>query len=86
MRLLMWILTIAFALSALTLWVEGHFLGALDLGRGLAFLALLSCPFFWARPDGLVPDALAVGGKRRLMLGLALVLATPLLLPWQLWL
>jgi drug/metabolite transporter (DMT)-like permease len=86
MRLIMWLFTIAFALAGLSLWVDGGFAGARDVARGLGFLALLSCPFFWARPAGLVPDALAVGGKRRFMLGLALILATPLLLPWQLWL
>lgn len=86
MRLVMWILTIAFALTGLSLWVDGGFVGAHEVARGLAFLAILACPFLWARPTGLVPDEIAVPGKSRLMLGLALILAAPLILPWQLWL
>jgi hypothetical protein len=86
MRMIMWLLTIAFALSGLSLWVDGGFPGAQDVARGLAVLAILACPFFWAQPTGLVPEPIAIGGKRRLMLGLALILAAPLLLPWQLWL
>ena len=86
MRLVMWILTIAFALTGLSLWVDGGFVGAREVARGLAFLAILACPFLWARPTGLVPDEIVVPGKSRLMLGLALILAAPLILPWQLWL
>jgi hypothetical protein len=86
MRLVMWILTIAFALAGLALWVDGGFVGAHEVARGLGLLAFLSCPFLWARPDGLVPDAIALPGKSRLMLGLALLLAAPLVLPWRLWL
>jgi len=33
-----------------------------------------------------VPAPLVVPGRSRLFLGLALILAAPLLLPWQLWL
>ncbi len=84
MRLLMWILTIAFALAGLGLWATGGFAGAQITARCLGFMALLSCPFIWA-PGGLVPDAIAMPGKQRLMLGLALLVATPLILPWQLW-
>ena len=86
MRLLMWTLTIAFALTGLSLWADGGFVGAHDVARGLGLFAVLSCPFFWSRPDGLVPDPIAISGKSRLMLCLALLLATPLMLPWQLWL
>lgn len=85
MRLLMWSLTIAFALAGLALWVDGGFPGTEAVAGVLGLLALLACPFFWARPDGLVPDEMALPGKRRLMLGLALLLASPLILPWQLW-
>jgi hypothetical protein len=82
----MWLLTIGFALASLSLWTDGGFAGADRVARGLALLAILACPLLWARPAGLVPRALAVPGKHRLLLALALVLAAPLLLPWQLWL
>lgn len=85
MRLILWILTIAFALTGLSLWVDGGFVGARDVARGLGLLAVLACPFLWAQPDGLVPAPLAVPGKPRFMLGLALILSTPLTLPWQMW-
>ena len=85
MRLIMWILTIAFALTGLSLWVGGGFVGAQDVARGCGWLALLACPFLWAQPTGLVPAPIAIGGRRRLMMGLALIMAAPLLLPWQLW-
>lgn len=85
MRLLMWILTIAFALAGLGLSVDSGFAGARMAATGLGLLALLSCPFLWA-PDGLVPEAIVVPGRQRLMLGLALLVAAPLILPWQLWL
>ncbi|MBU0557211.1 MAG: hypothetical protein KKD64_10230 [Alphaproteobacteria bacterium] len=86
MRLLMWALTLGFAFGAMGLWLDSPFYGARSIALGLASLAFLACPFLWARPDGLVPDELAVPGKARLMLALALVFAAPLLLPWQLWL
>jgi len=86
MRLLMWLLTIAFALAGLALRVQPSFAGAFTLGTGSLALAALACPLLWARPAGIVPDALAIPGRRRLLLGFALILAAPLLLPWQLWL
>ncbi|MCW2395691.1 MULTISPECIES: hypothetical protein [unclassified Sphingobium] len=86
MRLLMWVLTLGFAFGAMGLWLDGAFLGARLVALGLGALAFLACPFLWARPDGLVPDELAVPGKARLMLALALLFCAPLLLPWQLWL
>lgn len=86
MRPLLWSLTIVLALAGLALWASGGFAGARDVARGLGLLALLACPFLWTRPDGLVPDGLALPGRRRLLLGLALLLAAPLILPWQLWL
>lgn len=81
-----WLLTIIFALTGISLWVDGGFVGAREVARGCGLIALLACPFIWARPSGLVPDELAVPGKSRFLLALALILATPLLLPWQLWL
>ena len=86
MRLLMWLLTILFALGGLTLRVDGGFIGASRVGLGLLLLAFLSCPFLWARPTGLLPHELALPAKRRLLLSLALICASPLLLPWQAWL
>jgi len=81
----MWLLTIAFALTGLSLWAGGGFVGAHDVARGFVFLAILACPFIWAQPTGLVPGPIAIPGRNRLMLALALIVAAPLLLPWQLW-
>jgi len=86
MRALMWLLTIILALAGLALRVQSHVIGAVALGTGALVLALLACPLLWARPNGLVPDALAIPGKRRLLLALALILSAPLTLPWPLWL
>jgi len=86
MRLLMWTLTIGFALAGLALRLQPHFAGAIPLGTAALLLAGLACPFLWARPDGVAPDALAIPGRRRLLLALALILAAPLALPWQSWL
>ena len=86
MSLIAWILTIAFGFGGLGLWIDGGFVGAKTSSVVLCVIALLACPFLWARPGGLVPDELAPAAKVRLMLVLALVLATPLMLPWQLWL
>jgi hypothetical protein len=86
MRLIMWILTVLFALAGLALRADGGFVGAARVAQGLLIIAVLACPLLWARPHGLVPDALAFPGKSRLMLALALLLSTPLTLPWQLWL
>lgn len=86
MRLLMWLTTILFALAGLALRAQPPLPGAAMLGAGAFLLAGLACPLLWARPSGLVPDALAIPGKRRLLLALALILAAPLILPWPLWL
>ncbi len=80
----MWILTIAFALTGLSLWVDVPFFGAREVARGCGILAFLACPFLWGRP-GFIPDGLVVPGKSRFMAGLALIFAAPLLLPWELW-
>ena len=88
MRLIMWIVTIAFALAGLALRADhGAWLGpAAYLGdwisRGFFILAFLACPFLWARSYGFMPRALQIPGKQRLMLGLALVIAAPLILPF----
>jgi len=86
MRLLMWGFTIILAFAGLGLWMEGGFIGAGVVALALCVLALLACPFLWSRPGGLVPDELAMRGRTRLMLALALIFAAPLLLPWRLWL
>lgn len=89
MKLLSWTLTILFALAGLALRDDGGqgfvaMSGSLSLvlAKGCFLLAFLACPFIWARPDGLAPDALAIPGKNRFMMGLALVIAAPLILRW----
>lgn len=82
MRFLMWIFTIAFALAGITVRAAGGFYPDRPVEKGLFLLAFLACPFLWARPDGFMPDALAVPGKHRFALALALILSAPLILPW----
>jgi hypothetical protein len=89
MRMLMWTLTIIFSLAGLTLWVDhgaslgfGPHLGEL-FAKGLFFLAFLACPFLWAFSYGFVPHTLQVSGKSRFFMGLAVILAVPLVLPWH---
>ena len=89
MRLIMWVLTIIFALAGLSVRADaGASLGfgpnLVELvSRGLFFLAVLACPFLWARSYGLVPRPLQVPGKSRLFMALALLFAVPLILPWH---
>jgi hypothetical protein len=89
MRLVMWIFTILFALAGLALRDDQGFGVPSDysfyaplVAQGLFVLAVLACPFFWAPRYQLVPRALALSGKQRLFLAFALIIATPLLLPW----
>lgn len=89
MRIFLWILTIAFALAGLSLRADGSFVSGTAFGymapwlmKGCFILAILACPFLWARPDGLVPGPLAIPGKHRFMLALALIIGAPALLPW----
>ncbi len=49
--------------------------------KGFFGLALLACPFLWARSYGFMPRGLQVPGKPRFMAGLAIILAVPLVLP-----
>lgn len=86
MRLTMWILTVMFALAGLAVWGDHSLLGADRLAQGLFALALLACPFVWARTCGLLPETLVIPGKTRLMMALTVLVAAPLLLPWQYWL
>lgn len=87
MKLLSWTFTILFALAGLALRADRMFAiptafsgFAPIVAKGCFVLAILACPFLWARPDGLMPDALAIPGKNRLMMALALIIATPLIL------
>jgi hypothetical protein len=89
MRLVMWTLTILFALAGLALRADRGFgvASAFDgyapwIGQGLFIFAILACPFLWAPRYQFVPRAIAPRGMQRLMLALALVIATPLILPW----
>lgn len=90
MRQIMWIVTMSFALTGLALHADRGFwpgdsyasLGA-PLVRGLFLLALLACPLLWARGYGIVPRALRISGGKRFLMALALLLATPLILPWS---
>lgn len=86
MRQLSWLLTIVFTLSSLALGADRRLAGADVLAPGLAALAVLACPFLWAPQNGLLAGILDIPGKRRFLLALALMLATPLLLPWPSWL
>jgi hypothetical protein len=85
MRRLMWFVTIALTFSALSVWTEAKFVGVTTVAGALAAFAILACPLLWARPDGIVPELLVVPGKTRFTLAATLILASPLLLPWQLW-
>jgi hypothetical protein len=88
MRLIMWIITIALALTGLALRADhGAWLGGAAylgewLSRGCFILAVLACPFLWTRSYGLVPRPLQVPGRHRMMLALALIVAAPLILPF----
>ncbi|MBO9671039.1 MAG: hypothetical protein J7485_11015 [Sphingobium sp.] len=85
----MWIVTIAFALAGLALradgasWFAPYSYLAVYFFKGCFFIALLACPFLWARSYGLVPRALMLSGTERLMMALAAIVAIPLILPWH---
>lgn len=81
MRMIAWLLTIACGLAGLALRVQGGIPFAFQIGTGLWILCGLACPFFWAKDSGLL-EWLGATPRERLMLGLALILATPILLPW----
>ncbi len=90
MRLIMWILTIVFLLAGLALQADdGSWFGPSlaylqdDVVKGFFFLAALACPFLWARSYGFVPRPLMIPGTQRFMMGLTLILAIPLVLPWH---
>lgn len=87
MRLLLWFLTIMLALAGLALRADHGFAGAGLVAQGCLIVAALACPFLWARPGGVLADALGGAiftGKDRLMLSLAVLLSAPVMLPWPL--
>jgi hypothetical protein len=89
MRLIMWILTVAFALAGLALRADGASWFApyaylnVYFYKGCFFIAAMACPFLWARSYGFMPRGLQVPGKERFMMALAAILAIPLILPWH---
>lgn len=87
MRLLLWILTIGFALGGLALCVDHRFAGATLAGKGCLLIAALACPVLWAKEGGVLAGmtgGLIFTGRDRLMLSIAVVLSAPVLLPWPL--
>lgn len=80
MRMIAWLLTIALGLTGLAFREQGGIPFAFQIGTGFLILAGLACPFFWAKESGLFAWT-GTTARERLMLGLALILATPLLLP-----
>jgi len=80
MRMIAWLLTIVSGLAGLALRVQGGMPFAFEIGTGLLMLGGLACPFFWAKDSGLLAW-LGATPRERLMLGLALILAAPLILP-----
>lgn len=85
MRMIAWLLTIAFGLAGVAFREQGGVPHAYDVGTGLLILSGLACPMLW-RKDGGLFAWLGVTAKDRVMLSLALLLAVPLLLPWPFWL
>lgn len=81
MRLIAWLLTLAFGLSGIALYAQGEMAFAVQAGVGLLLLAILTCPLVWAPDTGLL-SFLFPTRKFRTMSGIALVLSAPLLLPW----
>lgn len=85
MRLIAWLLTIAFGLAGLAFRVQGGIAHAYEVGTALLALAGLCCPLLW-RADGGLLSFLGVRAKDRIMLALAMIVAMPLALPWPFWL
>lgn len=85
MRMIVWLLTIAFALAGIAFREQGGIPHAHEAGVALLILAGIACPFFWAKGEGLLAWT-GVTGKDRLMLTIAMLLSVPLWLPWPFWL
>ncbi|WP_443969695.1 hypothetical protein [Sphingobium sp. CR28] len=85
MRMLLWILTVGFALGGLALCADQGFAGATRAGQGCLLIAALSCPLLWAKEGGVLAGmtrGLIFTGRDRLLLSTALLLAAPVILPW----
>jgi hypothetical protein len=85
MRLIAWLLTVAFGLAGLAFREQGGIPHAFQAGTGLLVLAALCCPLLWRRDGGLL-SFLGVRAKDRIMLALAMLIAVPLMAPWPFWL
>ncbi|MFT3967895.1 MAG: hypothetical protein QM690_18650 [Sphingobium sp.] len=85
MRLIAWLLTLAFGLAGLAFRVQGGIPHAFMAGTALLVLAGLSCPLLW-RGDGGMLSFLGIRAKDRFMVALAMLVAVPLALPWPFWL
>jgi len=81
MRLIAWLLTLAFGLAGIALREQGGIPYAFAIGKGMLILAALSCPLIWAKDSGLLA-ILSPTRKIRIMTALALILSAPLILPW----
>lgn len=83
MRFVLWTVTLLAALAGLGVLADGgyphwpHPLAA--MGWGLMTLGFLACPVMWSG-EGAIAGSLALSGKTRLMLVLAMLLAAPLVL------
>jgi hypothetical protein len=82
MRMIAWLMTIGLGFAGIALREQGGFAVAQSIGTGLLILAGLACPLFWAKDVGIF-DRLGATRRDRMMFGLALMLATPLILPWS---
>lgn len=80
MKLIGWLLCIGCALAGLALRVQGGMATTWIGGTMLLILAALACPLLWM-PDGGPLGWTSVTRRDRIMLGLALILAVPLILP-----
>lgn len=83
MRFALWIVTILASLAGLGVLADGgfpHWPHPLAvIGWGLMALGLLACPVLWSGEHA-IAGSLAIGGRARFMLVLAMLLATPLVL------
>lgn len=84
MRLIAWLLTIAFGLAGIAFREQGGIPHAFEAGTALLVLAGLACPFLWGKGNGILAG-IGIRGKDRLFLALAMILAVPLALPWPFW-
>lgn len=81
MRLIAWLLTLAFGLAGIAFRAQGGIPYAFAVGTGMLILAALACPLIWAKDTGVLAP-LGPTRKVRIMSALALILSAPLILPW----